>query len=237
MSESVFHFRQFTVQQDKCAMKVGTDAVLLGSWVKTNQSRYILDIGTGTGLIALMLAQKSAAYIDAVDIDETAVEQARMNFSASPWNDRLTVTHMSFQSFSESTTKKYDLVVTNPPYFHHASKPAEEARLNARHDVQLSFEALICGVKKVLSDDGRLCIILPFKEALEFMDMAQSKGLFCHEMMRVRTKADKTEKRMMMEFSTQFGLLNESEMVIQDDCNSYTEEYIEMTKDFFPGLK
>src|SRR5437016_1645971 len=133
MSDTTFHFRQFTVHQDKCAMKVGTDSVLLGSWVNAADSTDILDIGTGSGIIALMLAQKSFAQIDAIDVDENACNQAKENFKISPWFDRLHVIHQSFQDYSKSTSKKYNLIVSNPPYFHHASKPSEESRLNARH--------------------------------------------------------------------------------------------------------
>ena len=218
-------------------MKVGTDAVLLGSWVDPKDANHILDIGTGTGLIALMLAQKSIAEIDAIDIDEGAFQQAKENFRISPWFGRLNMFHQSLQEFSESSQKKYDLIVTNPPYFHHASKPPEEARLNARHNDQLSFLELITGVKKLLTDDGRLCLILPCKEGVEFMDLAQSKGLFCHELMRVKTKSDKSEKRLMMEFGFHFGLLHDHEMVIQEEDCSYTDEYVAMTKDYFLGLR
>ncbi|MCX6291487.1 MAG: methyltransferase [Bacteroidetes bacterium] len=237
MSDSTFRFRQFTVHQDKCAMKVGTDAVLLGSWVQPGLAKHILDIGTGTGLIALMLAQKSTAQIDAVDIDESAYTQAKENFRISPWFERLHVFHRTFQDFSESAGKKYDLIITNPPYFHHASKPSEEARSNARHNDQLSFEELISGIKKILSGEGRFCLILPSKEGLEFMDLAQRNGLFCHSMMRVKTKADRNEKRLMMEFGFHFGVMWDQEMVVQKEDHSYTDEYINMTKEYFIGLK
>ena len=218
-------------------MKVGTDAVLLGSWIDPKFSKYILDIGTGTGLIALMLAQKSTGEIDAVDIDESAYHQAKENFNRSAWRDRIHVFHQSFQEFSERSTKKYDLVVSNPPYFHHASKPCEEARMNARHNNQLSFDELICGVKKILADDGRFCVILPCKEGLEFMNLTQSKSLFCHEMIRVKTKADKNEKRLMMEFSFQFRQINDQEIIIQEEDSRFTHEYVEMTREYFIGLK
>ncbi len=237
MSDSTFRFRQFTIQQDKCAMKVGTDAVLLGSWVDPKNSNSILDIGTGTGLIALMLAQKSTAEIDAVDIDEGAYVQAKENFKTSPWQNRLNGSHQSFQEFAATSKKKYDLIVTNPPYFHHASKPPEEARLNARHNDQLSFEELISGVKKILAEDGRLCLILPCKEGFEFLDVAQREGLFCRSIMHVKTRSDKNEKRLMMEFRFQFGILEDYEIIIQEEDNSYTPEYIEMTKEYFLGLK
>src|ERR1043166_5945137 len=128
MGETSFRFRQFTVHQDKCAMKVGTDAVLLGAWVNPGSAKRILDIGTGTGLIALMLAQKSTAKIDAVDIDEEAFLQARENFRISPWFQRLGIYHQTFQEFAQENSDKYDLIVSNPPYFKETKIPMEESR-------------------------------------------------------------------------------------------------------------
>ena len=237
MSESTFRFKQFTVQQDKCAMKVGTDAVLLGSWTNPEFAKHILDIGTGTGIIALMLAQKSTAEIDAIDIDESAYQQAKENFNTSLWRERMHVYHESFQDFSEKSKKKYDLVVSNPPYFHDASKPCEESRMNARHNEQLCFDELISGVKKILSEEGQFYVILPSKEGLEFMDLSQSKGLFCHELFRVKTKADKVEKRLMMKFGFQFQLLINHEIVIQEEDNRFTDDYVELTREYFIGLR
>src|SRR5436190_1280345 len=133
MSDSTFRFKQFTIHQDKCAMKVGTDAVLLGSWIHPGLSRYILDIGTGTGLLALMLAQKSFAGIDAIDIDQGAFIQATENARISPWFKRIYIYHQPFQDFIKTISRQYDLIVTNPPYFHHAYKPFIESRMRARH--------------------------------------------------------------------------------------------------------
>ena len=196
MSETFFHFKQFTIHQDKCGMKVGTDAVLLGSWVKVENENSILDIGSGTGVIALMLAQKCNINIDTIDINENAFQQSRENFLISPWFDRLNCKHISLQEFSNNHSGKYDLIVTNPPYFHHASKPPEESRLNARHGDLLTFDELLEGVKKLLSADGRFCVILPCKEGIEFLDKAQRIGLFCHHLLRIKTKADKSENEI-----------------------------------------
>jgi tRNA1Val (adenine37-N6)-methyltransferase len=237
MSDTTFRFRQFTIRQDKCAMKVGTDSVLLGSWVNAVDASEILDIGTGTGIIALMLAQKSFGQIDAIDVDENACKQARENFMISPWFDRLNVIHQSFQEFSKTTIKKYDLIVSNPPYFHHASKPSEESRLNARHNELICFNELIEGVKRILVPHGRFCLILPFKEGKEFMDICLRHGLYCHELVRVKTKPDKLEKRFIMEFISSFGVMHESEFIIQDNDTTFSQEYIELTKDYYLSLK
>ena len=237
MSETSFHFKQFTVHQDKCGMKVGTDAVLLGSWVKVENENSILDIGSGTGVISLMLAQKCFVNIDSIDIDENAFQQSRENFLISPWFDRLNCTHISIQEFSLNYPNKYDLIVTNPPYFHHASKPSEESRLNARHGDLLTFDELLDGVKKLLSPEGRFCVILPCKEGIEFLDKAQRKGLFCNHLIRIKTKADKNEKRLIMEFRFHFGKIEEDEIIIQEEDGSYTQEYIDLTHDYYIQLK
>ncbi len=237
MSESTFRFKQFTVHQEKCAMKVGTDAVLLGSWAVPGDSIRILDVGSGTGLIALMLAQKSEAEIDAIDIDENAYHQTKENFRISPWFFRLYPHHISLQEFAKDKVPAYDLIVTNPPYFHHASKPNDEARINARHSDVLCFDELIDGVIKLLLPSGRFCVILPCKEGMEFLDKAQKRGLFCRNLLRVRTRADKSEKRLLMQFSFQFGTMTDEEIIIQEEDGTFTEDYIELTKEYYINLK
>ncbi len=237
MSDETFRFRQFTIHQERCAMKVGTDAVVLGSWVNPSIAHRILDIGTGTGLIALMLAQRSTCNIDAVDIDENACIQARENFKISPWFLRLHIFHQSFQELANQTDLLYDLIVSNPPYFHHASKPSGESRLNARHNDLLAFQELINGVVKLLHTQGKFFLILPTKEGIEFMDLAQNSGLFCQHLVKIRTKPNKPEKRLIMEFSKSFGTITEEELVIQNEDNSFTKQYIELTQEYYISLR
>jgi tRNA1Val (adenine37-N6)-methyltransferase len=237
MSEDIFHFRYFTVHQDKCAMKVGTDAVLLGSWVDPGDARRILDVGTGTGLLALMLAQKSDAMIEGVDIDQGAYLQARENFLLSPWYFQLTPVHASFQEFAVQATPGYDLIVSNPPYFQHASKPSGEARTAARHTDMLAYGELIDGVRKLLHPNGRFCVILPFKEGMDFLDLAQQRGLFCQRLARIKTKPGKPEKRVMIEFGYRFGVMTEEEIVIQEENNRFSDQYIRMTDEYFLNLR
>jgi tRNA1Val (adenine37-N6)-methyltransferase len=188
-------------------------------------------------VIALMLAQKSDAHIDAIDIDREACCQANENFILSKWSERMTVTHRCFQEFSKQHTGKYDLIVTNPPYFHHASKPQIESRLNARHSEALTFDELIEGVVSLLKPDGRFCVILPYKEGLEFLDKAQRKGLFCYHLLRIKTKAYRLEKRLIMEFSFHFTPLTDEEIIIQLEDGCFTPEYIELTREYYLQLK
>jgi tRNA1Val (adenine37-N6)-methyltransferase len=238
MNDSSFHFKQFTIDQDRCAMKVGTDGVLLGAWVKVNEAKSILDIGTGTGLIALMLAQKSDAIIDAIDIDKDAFEQAKKNVANSKWHSRIHIFHSSLQEFSNSSKDKYDLIVSNPPFFSDAYKAGTEARNIARHtDETLSFDDLISGVKKLLTSGGKFCVILPFKEGNDFIEKSQANDLPIQKLTRVKTKSDKQEKRLMIEFGFQKSNPVEDDIIIQEEDLTFTKEYIELTKDYYIGLK
>jgi tRNA1Val (adenine37-N6)-methyltransferase len=233
MSESYFQFRQFIVRQDKCAMKVGTDAVLLGSWVGAREAENILDIGTGTGIIAMMLAQKSKAQIDAIDICPDSFAQARENAGVSLWAERITVHHISFQDFSVRSTKKYDLIVSNPPFFSDAPKPQTLGRIQSRHTDLLPFSELIAGVKKIISAEGKFCVVLPCREGAAFVDEALRQELFCSSILRVKTKPEKQEKRLLMEFTPQLRNIRESEMVIRSGDNEFSKEYEEMTREYY----
>ncbi|REK32499.1 MAG: methyltransferase domain-containing protein [Bacteroidetes bacterium] len=237
MNEESFRFKQFTVHQDKCAKKGGTDAVLLGSWLNPARANRILDIGTGSGIIALMLAQKTQAEIDAIDIDECAYLQAKENFRISPWFERLHIIHQSFQEYSEKSPERYDLIVSNPPYFHHASKPNGESRLNARHNDLLSFKEIVEGVKRLLVPSGIFCLILPSREGIEFMELAQKRGLFCNRIVKIKTKPDRPEKRVIMVFSYDLSVIREESLITNDMNGNYTDEYIELTREYYIGLK
>lgn len=237
MSQSVFHFRHFTIHQDKCAMKVGTDGVLLGAWIHAAGSNRILDIGTGTGLIALMMAQKSNAQIDAIDIDQDAALQASENFKESPWPSRLNAISGSVQGFAMNHSEKYDLIVSNPPYFMGAYPTPSEARSIARHmDEHLSIEELVEAVNLLLTENGRFCIILPYIEGSRFKSYASEHGLYPTRITRVITKTGKTEKRVLMEFSKSITAPLEDDIILQDEQGNYTEQYRKLTTDFYPGM-
>ncbi len=236
MPESIFHFRQFSINQDICAMKVGTDAVLLGSWADASNATTVLDIGTGTGVLTLMLAQKTNAKIDAIDIDENAYKQAKQNAELSIWKDRIHVFHSSLQAFSQSSDHKYSLIISNPPYFDENSASAIEARNITFHTHRLSFDELIEGVTKMLNQDGSFYVILPFIEGTQFSSLAHNSGLFLQKIMNVKTVKDKKIKRVLMKFGFEKRNLVEEELVIHEDDLSYTKDYIELTKDYYLGL-
>lgn len=237
MPATTFQFKQFYVNHDQCAMKVGTDGVLLGSWVNLTQEEKILDIGTGTGLIALMMAQKTDAIIDAIDIDVDAFQQARINIEHSPWVDRINVYLCSLQYYALHPKYKYDLIVSNPPYFLDAFKSLTLSRNVARFtDETLSFDDLIAGVISLMKPQARFCLILPCKEGQIFYKKAFDKGLFCNRITRVKTKKEKSEKRVLMEFSFEQALVDDTLLVIQENDLQFTEEYINLTKDFYLAL-
>lgn len=235
MSNDTFEFKKFKIRQDKCAMRVSTDAVLLGAWVIPNGSSSILDIGTGTGVIALMLAQKTNASILAIDIDKESSEQARLNVAESAFSSKVNVMHSSFQDLARSSDQKFNLIVTNPPYFIDSLKSNNDTRTTARHTDSLSFEDLLSGVKKMLHEKGKFCLILPKNEATLFRQKAESKGLYLSKLLRVRTRAEKdSEKRHLMQFEFKESEFSESTLVIEKDSHrNYTEEYKELTRDYY----
>lgn len=238
--ESVFQFKQFYIKQDKCAMKIGTDGVLLGAWTLPLGAKYILDIGTGSGLIALMIAQKSLSLIDALDIDSNAFNQAKENFVTSPWSDRLSCFDIAVQDYLIKTDKKYDLIISNPPYFINSPKSNTDARTTARHmDESLSPEDLARCVYNLLEDGGRFNVILPLREGNLFTTIAEKTRLYCNKLTRVYTKPDKSEKRLLMTFSKKRSEVETEKLYIQNDKGEYTQEFISLTSPYYthlPGL-
>ncbi len=215
-------------------MKVGTDAVLLGSWVNPSHAKTILDIGTGTGIIALMLAQRCGAKIDAIDIDSNAFVQASENAANCTWKDRIHIHHTSLQQFTKVSDHKYDLIVSNPPYFVDSSKALVESRTNARHTDQLPFHELLNGVLALLNQTGKFYVILPTKESEVFREMAEEHKLYLTKLTRVVTRADKPEKRLLMRFEFTKRAFSEDSIVIEEDeRHSYTEAYKELTREYY----
>jgi tRNA1Val (adenine37-N6)-methyltransferase len=235
MANQTFAFKQFKINQDKCAMKVGTDAVLLGSWVNTANAKHILDIGTGTGVIALMLAQKTQAHIDAIDIDEEAFLQAKQNALDSKFSSQITVTQTSLQHYSKESTQKYNLIVTNPPYFEQSLKSSDEQRSHARHADVLPFEELLDGVLKLLDEKGKFCLILPTLEAIKFRALAEKRGLHLSKLLRVKSRIDKdTDKRHLMQFEVKPTEFSEKTIAIElEERHQYTDDYKDLTKDYY----
>jgi tRNA1Val (adenine37-N6)-methyltransferase len=232
----MFSFKKFSIQQDKTAMKVGTDGVLLGAWTPTNHNpNSILDIGAGTGLIALMLAQRtSAQQIDALEIDEDAYEQATDNFENSPWSDRLFCYHAGLDEFIEEPEDEYDLIVCNPPFYSEDYKTDNEQRDLARFSDAMPFEQLIEAADLLLSENGIFSLIIPFKEEEKFIALAHEFELYPIKITRVKGTPTSETKRSLLAFSR--NKQNDSlidELIIETARHIYTEEYIALTKDFY----
>lgn len=234
---SLFQFKQFSIQQDRCAMKVGTDGVLLGAWAPIDHKPYsVLDIGAGTGLIALMLAQRSQAeQIDAIEIDENAFEQCVDNFENSPWNDRLFCFHASLDDFMDDLEDEaYDLIVSNPPFYSEDFKTENEQRDLARFQDALPFEDLVEAASVLLSETGVLAVIVPYKEEAKLIALAKECDLFPLKITRIKGTPTAEIKRSLVAFS--FAETHElpiDELIIETARHQYTEDYIALTKDFY----
>jgi len=231
-----FQFKEFRIEQQKAAMKVGTDGVLLGAWTAVNNAARILDIGTGTGLIALMLAQRSNSMVDAVEIDNLAFVEARFNFEQSPWSDRLRAFYSDFLTFTTLPSASYDLIVSNPPFFIDSLKTKNAALSVARHNDALSFDQLITGARKLLSDSGRLCVIIPFTSCTEFRETARLHGFFLSQQTNVIPKDGRPAKRVLLEFTVQRGYPVDNELVILDKNGLYSDAYKILTSPFYPAF-
>ena len=233
---SQFKFKKFAVEQDRCAMKIGTDGVLLGAWTPiTTNPISILDIGTGTGIIALMLAQRThAEQIDALEIDEEAYEQAVENFENSPWSDRLFCFHAGLDEFIEEPEDEYDLIVSNPPFYSEDYKTDNEQRDLARFQDAMPFEDLIEAAAMFLSDDGIFSTIIPFKEEEQFIALAMEAELYPVKITRVKGTPTSEIKRSLLAFSrNEIRNFPIDELTIEISRHNYTPEYIALTQDFY----
>ena len=215
-------------------MKVGTDGVLLGAWTNIGEAEKILDVGTGTGLIAIMMAQRSSAEIHAIESEINAYQQARENIRNCPWSERIYIQHTFFQKYVCTIERPFDLIVSNPPYFINSLSPSTEDRYQARHNKSLSQEDLIRGSIDNLKTDGRLSVILPCRESYSFIDLAGQNGLYCNRKTYVKPRPYKKPKRMLLEFSFQQAEPREAYLIIEkDDRHHFTNEYRTLTRDFY----
>lgn len=232
MSNSSFTFKQFTVFHDKCAMKVGTDGVLLGAWAPIENAQRILDVGTGTGLIALQLAQRSLqAEIVAIEIDFAAAEQAKENVARSPWHDRIEVICHDFRYYASE--KKFDLIVSNPPYFVDALKCPDEQRCTARHTGDLNYDLLFRQSVRLLNEQGSISVIIPSEVERGVTDAAWNHRLFPSRRLQVFTKPGKPYRRVLLTFGFEMKPCREERLCIETEQKGYSDEYIALTKEFY----
>lgn len=242
---SLFKFKEFSIAQDRCAQKIGTDGVLLGSWTQPYQEpKTILDIGTGTGVISLMLAQRySRATVEALEIDVDAYEQATENFENSPWGDRMFCFHAEFQEFYEEVEERYDLIISNPPFYDAGSVKSdtqiENKRQQARFDDALPFEELVYGVYQLLETDGTFACIIPKEREERFLEITSHFQLQPVRTTYVKGKENSKVKRCLMEFRfresvTENNTINKVQhLTIENSRHDYTDDYVQLTKDFY----
>lgn len=236
MANPYFQFKQFTVWHDRCAMKVGTDAVLLGSWMRVKDAHRLLDIGAGCGLIALMAAQRCQGEVCAVEIDAEAAQQARENVLRSPWADRIRVVNADILTFTSDV--KFDVIFSNPPYFVDSLKCPDLKRAVARHTDSLDFEMLMRCAAKLLASDGEFSLVVPI-EAIEVLKAAATSCLlYLSRETWVQTKKGARPKRALLAFT----LVAPSEppvietLVMQEAPGKYSDDYLKMVRDFYLNL-
>lgn len=235
-----FRFKQFAIYQEQArnkGMKVGTDGVLLGAWANIHQAHRILDIGTGTGLIALMLAQRHAtAKIDAIEIEFSAFSQAIQNVRISRWYHRICVIHSPIQQYRpKRSLGVYDLIVSNPPYFKGGTTSTSSIRNQVRHTTLLSHRDLLKAVQRLLALHGQFCLILPRQEGIAFQQLALDYQLYCTKKIAVKGRKHKPVERWLMQFERFPKSMQTGELVIQKGTgrHDYTTDYVALTKDFY----
>jgi len=230
-----FTFKQFSVNQDRCAMKIGTDGVLLGAWCPIDNNPFsVLDIGAGTGILSLMLAQRSnAEQIDSLEIDEEAYEQCVENFESSPWSDRLFCFHAGLDEFVDEPEDEYDIIISNPPFYSEDFKTENSQRDLARFQDALPFEDLIEAADLLLSENGIFAVIIPYKEEEQFVSMCKELDLFPLKITRVKGTPTSEIKRSLLAFCRMEQAPLIDELIIEISRHNYTPEYIELTKDFY----
>ena len=232
----MFKFKQFAINQDRCAMKIGTDAVLLGAWCPIdNNPKSILDIGAGTGILALMLAQRTNAdQIDALEIDEEAYEQCVENFEASAWADKLFCYHAGLDEFVDEPEDEYDLIISNPPFYNEDFKTENEQRDLARFQDAMPFEDLIEAADLLLSENGTFAVVIPYKEEERFIDLCAEYELYPVKATRVKGSHKTPIVRSLLAFKRfELSVLTADELVVEINRHEYTDDYINLTQDFY----
>lgn len=241
MKSSGFQFKQFYIEHADSAMKVGTDSIMLGSWIDIDGAQKLLDIGTGSGLLAIMLAQKTSGncQIVGIDIDSGAIQQALKNAQQSPWSKQLFFETVSIQNFCVDNT--FDLIVSNPPYFPVNKKSNQTAnqlnsitsRVIARQTAELNHQVLLENVVKHLSANGRFYCVLPDESTLEFIQLAESVGLFCEQQLKVKAKVQGKVIRQLLSFRKVKTSIEYSDITIYGEKEKYSDKYRELCKDFY----
>lgn len=233
MPNDYFNFKQFTIRQDRCAFKVGTDGVLLGAAASLDNVVNVLDVGAGTGLISLMIAQRSGARVTAIEPDSESFSQLVENVNASAWKERIETLNVTLQDFSLSG-RTFDLVISNPPFFADSIRNPDPRKSSARHNDSLPQTELLSGAVRLLAGKGLFQVIMPYAEGTVLIAEAASYGLFCVDMVKIRPMPSSPIRRLVITFSRKKGSLKERFLTIEHgQRHNFTSEYIELTKDFY----
>jgi tRNA1Val (adenine37-N6)-methyltransferase len=232
MTNNFFSFKQFTIHQEKAAFKVGTDGVLLGAIADLTGVKRILDIGTGTGLVAIMLAQRSTAEIVAIEPDYESFLQCLENVNLCQWKERIKVENADLQNYR--TSESFDIIVANPPFFSNSLKNPDLKKSSARHNDSLTNEELLKGVSTLMAEGGRLQVIMPYAEGNVFITEANEYGFFCNSILKIKPLPSSEIRRLILTFSKKRLNITEKFLTIeQGRRHEFTEEYINLTKDFY----
>ncbi|HEY9114045.1 MAG TPA: methyltransferase [Bacteroidales bacterium] len=232
-----FHLKPFSLYHHRSTMKVGTDAMLLGTWANVENVRSILDIGTGCGIVSLLLAARSMAEITAIDIDKDSIEEASENFMQSPFKERMHTLQIDLIDFSNDTSQQFDLIVSNPPFFVNNLKPDDEKRTKARHAETLTYQQLCIGTNKLIKPLGKLCVVLPYDESRMFLKIARKNGLFPKKQLIIFPREGMLPNRAIIEFSKiNVGEILSEKFTIRNSEDKFTQQYIDMLKDFYLNL-
>lgn len=229
-----FFFKKFAMFHHRSTMRIGTDAVLFAQWVDVKPSDVVLDIGTGSGIIPMILSQKGVGRVDAIELDADSYEEARLNFSISVWNEKLNVINADIRNFAGEADEKYDLIVSNPPYYSSDVKPIKEKKVMARHVSTLSFKDLLLSAKKMMKDDARFAVVLPYYESRLFIKEAENAGLYLQKEFLISPIEGKEPNRVNMQFrlSKNDDIVTEL-FTIRNKDYSYTEQYKSFLRDYY----
>lgn len=235
MANSYFHFKQFTVRQEKAAFRVTTDSVLLGAWADFKGDKRIIDIGAGTGILALMAAQRCEAHITALEPDLLSFEEAQTNVGNSPWPSGISLVNCTVQDFVPEAGILFDTIITNPPFFKGSLLNPDLRKAKARHNLSLQPEELLKAADRLLTREGKLQLVLPLTEGMLFLKRAESLGFFCRRILRVKSNPETAVRRVLLTLERgNAGTPEESTLVIESGArHDYSDEYAALTRDFY----
>ena len=236
-NDRLFHLKPFSLSHHQSTMKVGTDAMILGLWTEVSNAKTILEVGAGCGIISLLIASRSKAFIDVVELDEASFIEAKKNFKQSPYFHRLRLFHADFNNFSQHPEKKYDLIISNPPFFVNDMRPEDDRRKTARHGDLLSFEQLSDKAAKLLSPKGKMSIVLPYDESRLFLKSALENKFHLQKQLLIFPKRGQQPNRVNL----QLGFdkpenIHTDQFTIREDDGTFTSQYVQFLKDYYIGL-